>query len=63
MPKDCYTLTDRETACYLDVVYQAQTECQQLPCPRAESDGRIGRLLPPNLEELPPDIDPDDPEG
>ncbi|GMV41265.1 MAG: hypothetical protein AMXMBFR64_29810 [Myxococcales bacterium] len=63
MPRDCYTLTDRETACYLDVEWQAHTECTTLPCPRAESDARISRILPPNLEDLPPDLDPDEPEG
>ena len=63
MPRDCYTLTDRESACMMDVLWQAHTECTELPCPRAETDGRIGRILPANLEDLPPDIAPDDPEG
>ena len=63
MPIDCFSLTDRETACTMDVVYKAAKECQALPCPRADTDGRIKRVLPANLEDLPVDIDPDDPEG
>ena len=54
---------DLETRCVLDNVYKAQAQCLQLPCPEAQSDGRIKRILPANLDELPEDLNPDDQEG
>lgn len=62
-PAPCLFGVEREEACLLENIGKAQKKCLSLPCPRAESDGRIKRLLPPNLDQLPTDVDPDDPEG
>ena len=63
LPNACMEESDLETTCLLENVYKAQTQCLQIPCPDAASDGRIKRLLPPNLDQLPEDLSPDDQEG
>jgi len=63
IPSECLTPGSAEEVCLLENIYKASAECLQLPCPRAASDGRINRILPANLDELPEDINPDDPEG
>ena len=56
-------MTDLETKCLIDTLYKAQALCLQTPCPKADADGRIKRILPPNLDQLPEDLSPDDQEG
>lgn len=63
IPRACLEVTDKETACLIENVYKAQAQCLQIPCPEAASDGRIKRVLPPNLDQLPEDLTPDDQEG
>jgi len=63
LPNACVEESDLETTCLLENVYKAQAQCLQIPCPDAASDGRIKRLLPPNLDQLPEDLNPDDQEG
>lgn len=59
-PEICADLVDRGTACELDADWRALERCLAIPCARAEADGRIGRILPANLEDLPVDTNPDD---
>jgi 5'-nucleotidase/UDP-sugar diphosphatase len=60
LPIVCAGQADRGVACELDASWRALERCLGLPCARAEADGRIGRILPPNLEDLPVDGNPDD---
>lgn len=62
LPLACTTPQDRETVCRVENVWKAQEECKTLPCPVSYADGRIGRILPENLENLPDIFDFDDPE-
>ncbi|MCB9787231.1 MAG: bifunctional metallophosphatase/5'-nucleotidase [Deltaproteobacteria bacterium] len=59
-PESCTPTVDRGAACELDARWRALERCLAIPCPHAEADGRIGRILPPNLEDLPADDNPDD---
>lgn len=59
-PTTCSQLVDSEVSCDLFGHWKALERCLTVPCPTAEADGRIGRVLPENLEDLPEDIAPDD---
>ncbi len=61
-PGSCLLARDAATRCHLRNESLASERCLTLSCPRAEADGRIKRILPPNLEDLPKDIDPDEPQ-
>ncbi len=61
VPATCVGGQDPQTACEIYGAWRAAERCLTVPCPSAESDGRIGRILPENLEELPTDGNPDDP--
>ena len=63
VPSVCTEPMDLESRCMMDNLFKAQAQCLQLPCPDAQSDGRIKRILPANLDELPEDLNPDDQEG
>ncbi len=63
VPVECTVEVDAETACRIEAAFRAEQQCLTMPCPRAESDGRIKRVLPANLGNLPPDLVPDDPDG
>ena len=58
----CLTADDPESQCRELAQWRSLERCLAVPCPVAESDGRISRILPANLEDLPTDISPDDPE-
>lgn len=62
LPLRCTVPQDLETVCQDENVWKAQEECRTLPCPVAFADGRIGRILPENLENLPDVYEFDDPE-
>jgi len=59
-PLDCARKLKPEEACHADALGRALKKCLMLSCPTADSDGRISRILPSTLEELPPDQQPDD---
>ncbi|MGM0575304.1 MAG: bifunctional metallophosphatase/5'-nucleotidase [Myxococcota bacterium] len=60
VPAECTEPMPRGDACALFGEWKALERCLEVPCPTAESDGRIRRILPENLEDLPSDEDPDD---
>jgi len=60
LPLDCTSPRDLETICRMDNLWKAQAQCQRLSCPVATTDGRIKRVLPENLENLPDFTDLDD---
>jgi len=62
LPLLCTQPQDLETVCEVENVWKAQEECKELPCPISYADGRIGRILPENLENLPDVYEFDDPE-
>jgi 5'-nucleotidase len=59
-PRRCEGGQNVETACVENARYRAAERCLVVPCAAAESDGRIGRILPANLAGLPNDENPDD---
>lgn len=60
-PIACDEPRDLEFTCKEFAAYRALNRCLNLPCPTAEADGRIKRILPAN-SDLPSDIAPDDPQ-
>ena len=60
MPTRCTPMVDHEADCRLSGEWRALERCLAVPCPTAEADGRISRILPANLEELIDDIDPEE---
>ncbi len=61
-PNACDEARGLQFTCEAFARYRAMSRCQTMPCPTAEADGRISRILPAN-DELISDIAPDDPEG
>ena len=61
-PDACVKPRDAETLCHIKNESLNAQRCLSLPCPRAQSDGRIKTILPENLDDLPKDQQPDDPE-
>jgi len=59
-PTACDEPRNLEFGCREFSQFRAMTTCQTLPCPVAEADGRISRILPAN-EDAVSDISPDDP--
>ncbi len=60
IPSACEEQTDLATSCELSAQWRAMERCLTVPCPAAEADGRIGRILPANLDNLPLVDDVDD---
>ena len=60
IPTECDVATDLETVCEMSAQWRAMERCLTVPCPAAETDGRIGRILPANLDNLPFEDDVDD---
>ena len=59
-PTGCDVPVDLEEDCELFGHWRALERCLAVPCPVAEADGRIGRILPVNLGDLPGEDDIDD---
>ncbi|MGB0590563.1 MAG: bifunctional metallophosphatase/5'-nucleotidase [Myxococcota bacterium] len=61
VPQVCDADIDRESACEAWAHWRAMSRCLAVPCPEAEGDGRIERILPANLSDIPlaDDIDDD----
>ena len=61
IPDLCEADLDRETACEAWAHWRAMSRCLAVPCPEAEGDGHIERILPENLSDIPlaDDIDDD----
>ncbi|MDP6947056.1 MAG: hypothetical protein QF464_23100, partial [Myxococcota bacterium] len=59
-PALCEGPTDLQTACEGWAHWRAMSRCLAVPCPEAESDGRIDRVLPENLADIPFEDDIDD---
>jgi len=51
-----------EALCRTNNLWRAQQRCLAVPCVDSQVDGRIGRLLPENLEELEFGFSPNNPE-
>jgi len=51
-----------EALCETNNLWRAQQRCLAVPCVDSQVDGRIGRILPENLEELEFGFVPNDPE-
>lgn len=62
VPDLCHTDVDREVACEAWAHWRAMSRCLAVPCPEAEGDGRIERILPENLSDIPLTGDIDDDE-
>jgi len=60
VPWDCTSEIDRQSACEGWAHWRAMARCLAVPCPEAESDGRIDRILPANLADIPLSDDIDD---
>ena len=59
-PALCDAAVDLGTSCELFGHWRAMERCLTVPCPSAESDGRIDRVLPQNLSDIDIDDDIDD---
>lgn len=62
VPDTCVEPSSAGTRCHIENESLNSERCIDLPCPRAEADGRIQTVLPENLADLPSDLNPDDPE-
>ncbi len=62
VPAVCERAVTAGEACRLRAQWRAREECLRLPCPQALEDGRISRILPENLADLPDDPPANDPE-
>jgi len=62
IPDACIDLRPAADLCHIKNESLNTQRCIDLPCPRAEADGRIKTVLPENLADLPQDLNPDDPE-
>ena len=62
-PDACLEPRDALVRCRIKNETLNSERCVIIPCPRAESDGRIKTVLPTNLDDLPSDLNPDDPDG
>ncbi len=60
LPTACETLVDAGESCERFAHFEALARCLAVPCPKAFADGRISRILPANLEDLPQGDEPDD---
>jgi hypothetical protein len=60
LPAVCQAQLSPQVTCELTAEWRALERCLDIPCPTAEADGRIGRILPENLDDLPSDSNPDD---
>ena len=63
LPNACREPRSAQKRCMIKNESLNAERCLSISCPHAESDGRIKRILPANLEDLPSDLNPDDPEG
>jgi len=61
-PLACSMLHTGEALCETNNLWRAQQRCLAVPCVDSQVDGRIGRILPENLEELEFGFVPNDPE-
>ena len=61
-PLACTREFTGEALCRTNNLWRAQQRCLAVPCVDSQVDGRIGRLLPENLEELEFGFTPNDPE-
>ena len=60
VPELCEAEVDRESACEAWAHWRAMSRCLAVPCPEAEGDGRIERILPENLSDISISNDIDD---
>jgi hypothetical protein len=60
MPQVCLGDIDHAQACEGWAHWRAMARCLAVPCPQAEADGRIDRILPENLADIPLTDDIDD---
>jgi 2',3'-cyclic-nucleotide 2'-phosphodiesterase (5'-nucleotidase family) len=61
-PAACFTDLTAEKACRLNAAWRANEKCSTVPCVDSRVDGRIGRILPENLDELEFGFVPENPE-
>jgi len=61
-PISCSATLTGEALCRTNNLWRAQQRCLAVPCVDSQVDGRIGRILPENLEELEFSFEPNDPE-
>jgi 2',3'-cyclic-nucleotide 2'-phosphodiesterase (5'-nucleotidase family) len=62
LPKPCTGELTGEQLCRTNNQHRAQQRCLRIPCVDSNVDGRIGRILPENLEDLEFTFVPNDPE-
>lgn len=60
LPYACTAPIDHLSACEGWAHWRAMARCLSVPCPQAEADGRIDRILPENLADIPLSDDIDD---
>ncbi|MBM4372005.1 MAG: bifunctional metallophosphatase/5'-nucleotidase, partial [Deltaproteobacteria bacterium] len=61
-PLACAATLSGEDLCRTNNLWRAQQRCLSVPCVDSQVDGRIGRILPENLEDLEFGFVPNDPE-
>jgi hypothetical protein len=62
LPILCTTPRDLEIHCHLQNAWKAVEHCLAMACPQSYADGRIRRILPENIENLPGLVELNDPE-
>ena len=60
LPRACLGEITPAEACEGWAHWRAMARCLKVPCPEAEADGRIDRILPENLADIPLTDDIDD---